>query len=72
MPKRSVPANLRQITIKLTMYAYDNKDAFPLTPTEHNDPHNTNIANPDDRSHRSLLLKLDVYNDNELDVFLLP
>ena len=64
--------NLRQIFLNISVYAYDNNDFFPLTPTEHNDPHNINIPNPDDRSHRSLLLKLGVYEEGNLDVFYCP
>lgn len=43
-------SNLRQVNIALVMYAYDNRDYYPLEETEHN-------------SHRPLLDKLSEYDE---------
>jgi prepilin-type N-terminal cleavage/methylation domain-containing protein/prepilin-type processing-associated H-X9-DG protein len=59
-------SNLRQGSLALVVYANSNEDFYVLEPTEHNDPYDLTIENPDDRSHRNLMKKLGAYRDNGL------
>jgi prepilin-type N-terminal cleavage/methylation domain-containing protein/prepilin-type processing-associated H-X9-DG protein len=59
-------SNLRQASLALVVYANSNEDFYVLEPTEHNDPYDETIENPDDRSHRSLMKKLGAYRDDGL------